>query len=156
MRTDVERVGGETAALFERRGALLCGDDLVKFGVPIDRRHDRHVLEILRGGSDQRDASDVDLFDHGLLFGPRSDGLFERIQIDDHRVDLRNPVLSGLFAVLRVVAAGKDSSENFRMERFHENRRIACQAIDRYGFQAEPFDERKGSAGRIDRYAVLR
>ena len=159
VRADVERIGCETTALFERRSALLGGNDFVEFGVLVDRRYDHHVLEVFRCGADQRGAPDVDFFDHGLLFGPRSDGLFEGIEVDDHRVDFRDLVLSGLFGVLRIVAAGEDPSENFRMERFHasaEDRRIPRQALDRHGFQTESLDERKGSAGRIDRYAVLR
>ena len=67
---------------------MLRVDDFEEFGVLVDRRYDHDVLEIFRCGADQRDASDVDLLDDVLLGRARSDGLLERIEVDDHRVDL--------------------------------------------------------------------
>lgn len=136
VRADVERMGRETAALLERRRAMLRVDDFEEFGVLVDRRYDHDVLEIFRCGADQRDASDVDLLDDVLLGRARSDGLLERIEVDDHRVDLGYFVLRRLFGVFRVVAAGEDAAENFRVERLDasaEDRRIARQAFDRGG-----------------------
>ena len=158
VRADVERMGRETAALLERRRAMLRVDDFEEFGVLVDRRYDHDVLEIFRCGADQRDASDVDLLDDVLLGRARSDGLLERIEVDDHRVDLGYFVLRRLFGVFRVVAAGEDAAENFRVERLDasaEDRRIARQAFDRGGLQTQRLDEREGPSGGVYRNAVL-
>ena len=98
-------MGRETAALLERRRTMLRVDDFEEFGVLVDRRYDYDVLEIFRCGADQRDASDVDLLDDVLLGRARSDGLLERIEVDDHRVDLGYFVLRRLFGVFRVGAS---------------------------------------------------
>ena len=47
------------------------------------------------------------------------DGLTERIKVHAHEVDCLNVIVLQLFHVLRYVAAGKESSMDFRMERLY-------------------------------------
>ena len=129
---------------------MLFFDDVVELVVLVDRGNDDDVLEVFGSGTNQRDSSDVDLFDDGLFFGTRSDGLFERIEVDDHRVDFGNLILSGLFLVLRVVATGQNTAEHFGVQGLDassENRRITRQALYRGGLQPQTLDKREGSSG---------
>lgn len=60
VRADVERFGGQAAALFERGAAVLRPEQVEDVAVLVHGGYDRHVLVVFGGGADQRDAADVD------------------------------------------------------------------------------------------------
>ena len=116
-----------------------------------------HCCEVLGSRPDQRNASDVDFLDDRLLFGSRSNRLFERIEVHDHQIDFRNFVLSHLLAVLSVVPARQNTAEHFGVKRLDtsaQDRWIARQVLHGRGCEAQPLDEREGPPRRIYFHAV--
>ena len=65
VRADAEGVGRKTTAVVEGGLTVLLLEQLDEFAVIFLRRHDEHVVEVLRAGADERDAADVDLLDDG-------------------------------------------------------------------------------------------
>ena len=95
-------------------GAKLAEHRLVVLG-----SRDRHdVGVVLRGGTQERRAADVDLLDRVL---PRdvepADGALERVEVDADEVDRRDPVGCELRHVLGHVAARQDPSVDGRVQR---------------------------------------
>ena len=79
--------------------------------------NDRHVIPVLRCRAQHRRTADIDLLDslrHSRsLFGNR---LTERIEIDAHKVDQLNAVLSQSRHVRRFVTTRQKSAMHFRMQ----------------------------------------
>ncbi len=87
---------------------------------PIVVRTDDHqdVDEILGRGAQQARTADVDLFDQLIERRIRVLGrLAERIEVDHHEVDRRDPVCGDGGEILLAVAAGEDAAVHRRMER---------------------------------------
>src|SRR5258708_8757272 len=75
---------------------------------------------MFRSGAEPGGGADVDVFDEFLsgevfLCG----GGFERIEINNHQVDWRDAVFSGLFLVFGEIAAKEEAAVDFGMERLH-------------------------------------
>ena len=107
------------AALLERGAGTLGTDDAAQLSIFGLGGDDDHILEVLRTGTDERDAADVDLLDDVLGRSTAGHGLLERIEVDHHQVYLGYLVLRHLLAVALVVAARQYTSEHLRMERLH-------------------------------------
>ena len=151
--TDVEGIGSEAAALLEGGGTVLLGVDVEKLLVVVDGGDNDNVVEVFGGGTDEGNASDVNLLDDVLLGGAGSHGGLERVEVDDDEVDFRNFVLCQLFTVGVHVATAEDAAEDFGVEGLDtasEDGGIAGQGFDGYGFDAEFLDEFLCAAGGID------
>ncbi len=67
-------------------------------------------MVILCRRPDHRWAADVDIFDDLFMFGARlRHGLLERVEIDDHQIDVAEPLLLDDRLMPRVVADGEDA-----------------------------------------------
>ena len=157
MRADAEGVGREAVALLEGGAAVLLLVELQKFGVVVHGGHDDHVVEVLGGGADEADASDVDFLNDVLLRGTAGHGLLEGVEVDDDEVDLRNFVFGQLLAVAVHVAAREDASEHLGVQRFDAAAKdggIAREAFHGDGFDAEVVDEFVGAAGGVDGHSL--
>ncbi len=153
MRADCKGVGGETMTLLEGEFTLLFGVKFQEFRIVVHRGHDNDILEVLCGGADQRDASDVNLFDDVLLGSATGNSLFEGVEVDDDEVYLRDLIFIQLFSVAEHVATTQNTAKNLWVKSLYaasEDGGIAGQRLDGYGFDAEVFDEFVCSAGGID------
>ena len=146
-----ERLLGEPTTRVEgRSGALLLQEVQERLVLRLGS-HDDNVLVVFRGGADQRDTSDVDLLDNGLLLSTRRDCILERIEINDHQVDFRYLVLLHLRQILRQSAASQNSSENLRVQRLHatsQDGRVRGEGLNSLARDTERLDESLGSARR--------
>ena len=114
-----ESLFGEPAAFFERRRRAPLHQDVAQRLVLGLRGDDDHVVVVLGGGADERDAAYVYLLDDvglGRAAGHRG---FEGIEIHDDEVYLRDFIFLYLLAVLLQGAAAEDASEDFGMQRLH-------------------------------------
>ena len=116
------------------------------------------MRKVFRGGTDQRDAADVDLLDR-LVEGRAvsSHGRFERIQVDDDQPHPRQTELRALAFVRWIVAVGHDRAEEIRVQRFDpsvKERREAGQFADVASLNAVLGQIRARPAGRIQRHMV--
>ena len=81
---------------------------------------DRHVLPVLRRGTQHRRAADVDVLDRVFqrAVGPRG-GLRERVEVDDQEVDRRDAVLLQRRHVRRQIAPREQAAVDARVQRLH-------------------------------------
>jgi hypothetical protein len=86
--------------------------------IVVRRDHDEHVLEVLRGSAHEAWPADVDLLDQRVEWriGARR-RLGERIEIDGHEIDHRDPVLRRRLAIGRHRAARENAAVDHRMQR---------------------------------------
>ncbi len=114
-----------------------------------------NVLEVLGRSANQRNAADIDLLECFLERRARArDGFFERIQIDDDVVELRNLVLRGFFIVFGIAAVRKNRPEDFGVQRLDaavEERRKTGQLADVMRVDSVLDQMRARSARRVDR-----
>ena len=113
----LKRREGERASLVEPRASAVAnrGDQAV---VLVRAGHDGDVRMVLGGRSDERRAADVDVLDRigeGRA-GTRHRGL-ERIEVDDHQIDGREPEALERGEVVGDVAASEDSRVNLGVQR---------------------------------------
>ena len=157
MRANIESVSGKTTTLLKGCRTLLRGDDLQQLGILINRRHDQHILIVFGSGTDQRNASDIDLLDDCLLVGTRCNGLLERIEVNDYQIDLRDLVLFHLLAILGIVPTGQNTTKHFGVQGFNtttQNGGITGQTLDSGCLDTETFDKGEGPSRRVYFYAV--
>ena len=109
-------VGCEAVTLLKCGATVLLLVDGEELLVVVDGWHYHHVVEVLGGGTDKADASDVDFLDNVLLGGAAGDGLLEGVEVDDDQVDLRYLVLCQLLAVAEHVAARQYAAEHLRVQ----------------------------------------
>lgn len=141
---------GAGAVEFKGRFAVVLIHDLKELVVVIGVGDDRHVLEVLGSGTEHGRAADVDVFyrfreSHVRLF----DGGLEGIKIDDDKVDvLKGVFLHGLL-MGGIVAHGKKTGVDLRMERLDaavQHLRETGEFVDGLDGYAFPFEEFCGAA----------
>ena len=85
-------LGGKTAPQVERRCPLI-GLQFIENGLVVARLDDDGDIVVIFGrGADHRGPADVDVLDALLEIGAFVDGGFERIEVDDQKIDLRDAV----------------------------------------------------------------
>ena len=96
-------------------GTLLV-EDVEQYRIFGFARNDNNVLEVLGSGTDERDATYINLLDDVGLACTACHGLLEWIEVYYNKVDLGDGILSHLLYVALVVAACKDAAEDTWMK----------------------------------------
>ncbi len=151
-----ERLGHQllVGLLRECAGSLQLLDDAVVLTGFGDHGH---VLVVLGRRPDHARTADVDVLDdlvegHTLF----QNGLFERIQVDDHHVDGFDPLLRDGVHVLLDVPAGQDARVDLRMEGLDaplEHLRESRDVGDLHDRDARFFENLVSAAGGDDLHA---
>src|SRR5206468_9188745 len=97
-------------------------------------RNDDDLLVVLRGGSQDRGAADIDLVQKHSAGLPRRRMLAERVEVDDDEVDRLDALALELLAMHRVVAAGEQRGVNLRVQGLHaatKKRGLTGDILDR-------------------------
>ena len=92
------------------------------------RRYNHYIFIILGCSPDQGYAPDVNFFNDLRIGSSGCNRVFKWIQVNNDKINARDFVFFDLGLVLRIISAGKDSTENFWMKCFHtasENRGIS-------------------------------
>ena len=158
MRADAKGVGGKTTAVVDGGLTMLLFQQLDEFAVILLRRHDEHVVEVLRAGANQRNATDVDFLDDGRRIFGLGHGLLEGIEVDNDEVEGRDVVFLHLLLVRGKLGATQDAAKHFRMQGLHataQDGRIARERLDGIHRRIDRLDEVIGSPCGVNLYPVL-
>ncbi|VGP97437.1 hypothetical protein SB00610_04778 [Klebsiella quasipneumoniae subsp. similipneumoniae] len=113
-----EGFNGEVEAGVQRQGAFVGFHLINDGGVVAALHHDGDVFVVLRRGADHGRAADIDVFHRVFQRASfASDGLGKRIEVNDHHIDRRDPVL--LHDAVILTATAEDAAVYFRMQGFH-------------------------------------
>ena len=112
----IEGPGGEAAAVLNGGHSLLRAQQLQQVSVGILAGDNDHVAEVLCGGADEGDASDVYLLDDLLLRCALGDIFPEGVEVHDDQVNAWNLIFFPLLEVSGLLPAVEDSSHYLRME----------------------------------------
>ena len=151
---------GAGAVELEGGFSFVLVHDLKEFVVVGGVGDDRHVLEVLGGGTEHGRAADVDVFyrfreSHVWLL----DGGLEGIEIDDDKVDILEGVFLHGLLMGGIVAHGEKTGVDLRMERFDaavQHFRETGEFVDGLDGDAFPFEEFGGAAGGNYLHAAFR
>ena len=114
--------------------------------------HDGAERVVLGRRADHRRAADVDVLDHLGLVGPHARrGALERIEVDDHQVDVLDLVLTGRAHVVGVVARGEQAGIELGVQRLDpavHDLREAGEVVDGAHRDAGALECLRGAAGR--------
>ena len=98
-------------------GAALFGHFGDQAGIVGRIGDDRDTLMILRGRTDHRRATDVDILDDLVAVGALGDGRGEGIEVDDHQVDRADFMLVHRRDMLGIVAHGQQPAMDLGVQR---------------------------------------
>ncbi len=101
----------------KRGGAAILFQFVEHTRVIVGVDHDRHVIMVLRRGTDHRRAADVDILDAVVEGRAFRDGRLERIEIDHQQVDRCDAVLLHRRRMLCVFANRQQPAMHLRMQR---------------------------------------
>ena len=119
MAAHTERPLCKQLAVFDFGLGTPLVENLQQHGIFALAGHDDHILKVLGSGTDKGDAADVNLLDDLLVACSAGYSLLEGLEIHDDQIDGRNIIFFHLLQVALIVAAGKDASENLRMQGLH-------------------------------------
>lgn len=152
-----ESVGGEGATLLECGFCAAGFDDFEQWGVVCLGGNDHHVVEVLGGCADERDAADVDFLNNLRCGGAGGHGGFEWIEIYDDQIDVSDFVLCHLLHIVGQIAASEDAAEHFGVECLDasaQNGGIAREVFDALARKTERADEVVSAARRKELNAL--
>ena len=158
VRADTEGVGGKTAAVVDGGLTLLVFEQPDKFSVVFLRRHNQHIGEVLRAGTDERDATDVDLLDDGRGIFGLGHGLLEWIKVNDDKVERWNVILLHLFLVRLKLGPTQDATKYLGMQGLHATTQdgwIARERFDGLHRRVQRFDKIVGASSGVNLHAIL-
>jgi hypothetical protein len=74
---------------------------------------------VLGRGTDQRRSADIDVLDAGREVGAARDRLLEGVEVHDHQVDRRDPVLRHLRGMRLVGTPAENAAMDRRLQGLH-------------------------------------
>src|SRR5205085_8872556 len=102
--------------------------------------------------------ADIDFFNDGRFVICRSNCFFERIEINDHKINDWNFILLHFLYMRFIFSFAEDATKNRRMECFDPSakyRRVASERFNRCYFYAQFFNKCLCSTCRIDGNSLL-
>ena len=142
MRADAEGAGGKCLTLFPRGNSFAVLEQIEQCPVIVLAGYDNHVFEVFGCCTDQGNPTDVNLLDDLLVRPALRDGGLERVQVDNHKVDVRELVFLHVRDIFRQVPSVQDASENLGVKRFDaaaEDGRVVGDGFDGYDFRTHGF-----------------
>ena len=131
-------------------GGTVGRQDTLKNAILGTRGNDGHFGMVLGGSADKRDAADIDFLDYVGFGGSGGNGILERIEVHNHKVDGADGVFRHVGGVALEGRTAKDAAEDFGMQGFHsssQNGGISGEALNGRAGNSETFDELATAAG---------
>jgi len=154
----LKRQTGHVQPVFRRRSPVLAAQNVQQAVVLLAAGANQHIGMVFSRCPDERNAANVNFLDYfrpicamGLLtFVER---LLERVEVNDHQVELRDGVFVQLRRIRLVFPTRQDATEHFWVKRLDpspENRRVLRQVLYRRDLRAQFLQIRLRSARGIE------
>ena len=120
-------IGGSAGIGGLRQGLAKCQGGIIAVQIQFGQQraivgwvhHNRNIGMVFRRRPDHCRATDINVFDHGVVIGPFGQHILERIQVDHQQVDLVDVVVFHRGQMCGVVAHRQQPAMHARVQGFH-------------------------------------